>query len=82
MCLDFLCFELDSQTMEVPLLWEKSWELQHLFHQWVTMKSCTQKELKLVTGKLGYVAKVVQPRKTFMCRICKAECVSPTTMSD
>lgn len=50
MCLDFLGFELDSQTMEVRLSREKLSELQHLIHQWVEKKSCIPKELQSLTG--------------------------------
>ena len=69
MCLDFLGFELDSWRMEVRLPREKLLELQHLIRQWVAKKSCTRKELKSLTGKLGHAAKVVQPGKTFMRRM-------------
>ena len=68
-CLDFLGFELDSWLMEVRLPQEKLQELQNLIHQWVARKSCTQKDLKSLTGKLAHAAKVVQPGKTFMRRM-------------
>ena len=67
--LEFLGFELDSQSMEVRLSLSKLQELQALIHSWVGRKSCERRELESLVGKLAHAAKVVKPGKTFMRRM-------------
>ena len=67
--LQFLGFELDSETMEIRLPKEKLDQLVLLLGSWVSKKSCVRKELEHLLGKLNHACTVLPQGRVFLRRM-------------
>ena len=67
--LTFLGFELDSLRNEIRIPEQKMQEIKTEVARWLYKKSWRRKELESLVGRLCHASRVVQPGKTFMCRL-------------
>ena len=65
----FLGILLDTQNLELRLPSEKMEEIKKLVQEWKSKRSCTQRELLSLIGKLAHAAKVVVPGRIFLRRM-------------
>ena len=68
-CLTFLGIELDAVRLEMQLPREKLLDLQQTMQSWLERRTCQEKEMESLIGKLPHACKVIQLGKTFLCKV-------------
>ena len=64
--LKFLGIEVNTEEMSIRLSAEKLAELRMLVAEWLGKRSCMDKELESLVGKLQHATKVIRPGRTFL----------------
>ena len=71
-CLDFLGFEVNTQSMEVKIPQKKLDEIVEECQTWRHVQRTSKKKIRSLAGKLQHVSKCIPQGRRFMCRILEA----------
>ena len=65
----YLGIMIDSVNMSIEITAERYHDTVHILHSWNSKRTCTQRQLKSLIGKLGFISKVVRPGRMFSRRL-------------